>query len=246
MAKSETSKSPNFLVFMTDQHNPSVMGCSGDAVVRTPTLDRLAARGTRFADCYCPSPLCVPSRMSFMTARYPHRNRVWCNRHILSSAIPTFAHALGIAGYSTALIGRMHFEGPDQLHGFEARPFGEYCANHPGVPRPGGPAFTVVPRKTTGQTREAVEIAGRGRGSYQWYDERVTEAASSFIENHAGSADDRPFAAVVGYVLPHCPFIGDRELFDYYYERVTIPSVEERQPSTITRFRRDRDILGPY
>ena len=60
-----------------------------------------------------------------MTARRPSANRVWTNGHILSSAIPTWAHALGADRYETALIGRMHFVGADQRHGFERRPMGE-------------------------------------------------------------------------------------------------------------------------
>ena len=123
----------NVLLIMSDQHSRYHLGCYGDPLVRTPHLDGLAQRGVRFDNAYCPSPLCVPSRMSFMTARRPSANRVWHNGHILSSAIPTWAHALGASGYETALIGRMHFVGPDQRHGFEVRPLGEYFALHPGA-----------------------------------------------------------------------------------------------------------------
>ena len=60
---------PNFLVIMSDQHNPNLLGFAGDSIVRTPNLDLLAERGVAFKNAYCQSPLCVPSRMSFLTSR---------------------------------------------------------------------------------------------------------------------------------------------------------------------------------
>ncbi|MBT5875572.1 MAG: sulfatase-like hydrolase/transferase [Candidatus Latescibacteria bacterium] len=233
---------PNFLVIMTDQHSPGFLGCYGNTLVRTPNLDTLAAGGMRFSNAYCASPLCVPSRMSFMTTRTPSKNRVWDNHHILSSGIPTWAHALGAAGYETSLVGRMHFVGGDQRHGFERRPLGEYSAFHPGAGTKGGDQWTEFPGSTSGQCRASVEIAGKGTTSYQWFDEQ-THAACDFLKEKSTSAD-RPFAAVVGYVLPHCPFVAPAELFDYYYERVTIPTVEDVQPATVSRYRQYRGILS--
>ena len=81
----------NILTIMTDQHSSHVMGCYGNEIVRTPNLDRLASEGMKFTDAYCTSPLCVPSRMSFMTSRTPTRNRVWNNSNILSSGTTTWA-----------------------------------------------------------------------------------------------------------------------------------------------------------
>jgi len=123
---------PNVLLIMTDQHSKHFLGSYGNDIVRTPNLDRLASEGMRFTSAYCPAPLCVPSRMSFMTSRTPSRNRVWNNEGILSSAIPTWAHVLTAAGYETSLIGRMHFKGLDTRHGFENRPIGEPGASPPG------------------------------------------------------------------------------------------------------------------
>ena len=239
----------NVLVLMSDQHSKYHLGCYGDPLVRTPNLDRLAAEGMRFTSAYCPSPLCVPSRMSFLTARTPSRNRVWTNGHILSSAIPTWAHALGAAGYEPALLGRMHFVGPDQRHGFERRPIGEYSATFPGAPRQGAPLLRGLSLATTGQCRESVEVAGRGRTSYQAFDELVADATCSYLEEKAGQRGGRPFAAVAGFLLPHCPFVAPRELFDYYYARVDVPQLtpEERRrdPAAVRRFKRLRGIEEP-
>ncbi len=233
----------NILTIMSDQHNKHVLGCYGNQIVRTPNLDRLASEGMKFSNAYCPAPLCVPSRMSFMTSRTPTHNRVWNNAHTLCSGIPTWAHILGSAGYETSLIGRMHFVGPDQRHGFEKRPIGEFGSQYPGVPVLGGPMWKHFPSSTCGQSRPAVENAGRGHTHYQWCDEEYTRVALQYLRDYADGKRERPFAAVVGYFLPHCPYIGLKELFDYYYPLVDIPAIEARQPEDVRRLRENRDIL---
>ena len=106
---------PNLLYIHSDQHNPYVTGCYGDSLVDTPHLDALAARGVTLENTYCPSPICVPSRMSMLSGRYPHENAVWTNSHMLDSSIPTFAHAMGAGGYRPVLVGRMHAVGPIRM-----------------------------------------------------------------------------------------------------------------------------------
>ena len=105
---------PNLLIIMSDQHNPHVLRCAGDPHVRTPNLDALASRGVRFDNAYCSAPLCVPSRMGFLSGRSPTDLRVWVNGSLLDPRTPTFAHQLSLAGYETVMCGRMHFPGPDQ------------------------------------------------------------------------------------------------------------------------------------
>ena len=235
---------PNILFILSDQHSKYHLGCYGDPVVRTPHLDRLAGEGMRFTNAYTASPLCVPARMAFMTGRRPSANEAWLNEHILSSALPTWAHAVGAAGYETALIGRMHFVGPDQRHGFERRPIGEY-AMYPGAARQGAPMFKTIPASTSGQTRESVEIAGHGRTTYQSFDDRVADAACAYLEEQA-QGRGRPFAAVAGFLLPHCPFFAPRDLYDYYYDRVDVPQPDPSgEPAAVTNFKKHRGIAEP-
>ena len=89
---------PNLLYIHSDQHNPYVMGCAGDPVVETPHLDRLADEGVQCTQVYCPSPVCVASRMAMLAGRYPSDIEVWTNNQILDSGVPTMAHAMGAAG----------------------------------------------------------------------------------------------------------------------------------------------------
>ena len=234
---------PNILFIMSDQHSRSHLGCYGDGLVRTPNLDRLASEGMTFTNAYTPAPLCVPARMAFMTGRRPSANQVWTNNHILSSAVPTWAQALGAAGYETALIGRMHFVGADQRHGFALRPLGEYGATYPGAPKEGGPILKSIP-DTLGQTRVCVETAGYGRTTNQDFDDHVARATCAYLEEKA-SKNEQPFAGVAGFVLPHCPFFAPRDLFDYYYERVDVPQSDTQEPRAIANYKKRRGIHQP-
>ncbi|MCB0088330.1 MAG: sulfatase-like hydrolase/transferase [Caldilineaceae bacterium] len=215
---------PNLLYIHTDQHTPFVTGCYGDPLVRTPNLDRLAAGGARFDQVYCASPICVPSRMSMLTARHPHHNRVWTNNHILDSAIPTHAHAMGAVGYQPTLIGRMHSVGPDQLHGYAQRLVGDHSPNYIG----GGPGVDRgILDGTSGPHRMSLIKSGPGLSGYQVHDEVVT-AATVNVLNELGvqkriNGQLDPFSITVGFMLPHAPFAARRAQYDYYRERMTLP-----------------------
>lgn len=235
------------LYIHSDQHNPYVMGCAGDSVIRTPALDRLAAEGALFSNAYCPSPICVPSRMSTLTCRHPYRNEVWTNDHVLDSGIPTLAHSLGAAGYRPTLIGRMHAIGPDQLHGYATRPIGDHSPNYPGGkgPRRG------LPQGTAGPQRISLQASGPGCSGYQVHDEDVTEAAVRFIETEgrkrAAGGSPQPLCLTVGYMLPHPPYVARRELYERYRDIVPPPakpraSVERIHPHLKWRME-DGDLI---
>jgi arylsulfatase A-like enzyme len=92
-----------------------------NSVIKTPHLDKLAKTGVNFASAYCNSPLCAPSRFTMCTGQLPSKIGGYDNASILGPEVPTYAHYLRREGYETALAGKMHFIGPDQLHGFEHR-----------------------------------------------------------------------------------------------------------------------------
>jgi choline-sulfatase len=214
---------PNILHILSDQHSPYVAGCYGDPVVQTPNLDRLAASGAVFDAAYCPSPICVPSRMSLLTGRHPYQNECWDNTHILDPGIPTFAHALGAAGYRTAIIGRMHSLGPDQLRGYSERLVGDHSPNFLGNPSPP----RGVLDGTAGPARISLTRSGPGQGGYQVHDEYVTAAAVDWLNRlgieRRSLGTGEPFLLTVGYMLPHQPFVARRAEFERYRGRVPPP-----------------------
>ena len=113
---------PNILVLMVDQLAGTFFPDGPAPFLHAPNL-RAARRPLRSASPTptAASPLCAPSRASFMSGLLPSRTRVYDNAAEFASDIPTFAHHLRRAGYATCLAGKMHFVGPDQLHGFEER-----------------------------------------------------------------------------------------------------------------------------
>ena len=113
--------SSNILIFMVDQLNGTLFPDGPADWLHAPNLKCLAARSTRFKRAYTASPLCAPGRARFMSGQLPSATRVYDNAAEFASSIPTYAHHLRSGGYQTSLAGKMHFVGPDQLHGFEER-----------------------------------------------------------------------------------------------------------------------------
>ncbi|MYK41419.1 MAG: sulfatase-like hydrolase/transferase, partial [Gemmatimonadetes bacterium] len=221
------SPHPNLLYIHSDQHSPYVAGCYGDPLVETPHLDALAERGVVFDNTYCPSPICVPSRMSMLSGRYPCDNQVWTNSHILDSGIPTFAHAMGAGGYHPVLIGRMHSVGPDQLHGYAERLVGDHGPNQPG----GKGVDHGQLSGTAGPGRISLRLSGHGQSAYQVHDEDVTAATVDYLNRlgvakRAGQVAE-PFSLSVGFMLPHQPFVARLQDYRYYYENITPPQTPE-------------------
>jgi arylsulfatase A-like enzyme len=104
------AKRPNFLLVITDQHRADYLGCSGHPVLKTPNIDAIAARGTRFTRFYVATPVCMPNRATLMTGRMPSLHGVRSNGSPLSLASNTFVDALRAAGYATALVGKSHLQ----------------------------------------------------------------------------------------------------------------------------------------
>lgn len=202
------SKSPNIIFIVSDQHRGDWLGSEDCPFVETPNLDYMAEHGVKFREAYCNSPLCVPSRMSMLTGRYPHQIEVYDNGSSLNSYIPTYAHALGLAGYETVLCGRMHFEGPDQRHGYQQRRVGDITPCYLGGPK--GP----LNPKTAGRHMESVYSAGPGESSVMDYDEAVTEDCEHFLENWTKQEQEKPLFLTVGYYGPHHPFTCPLHLFE--------------------------------
>ncbi|MDH3683766.1 MAG: sulfatase-like hydrolase/transferase, partial [Acidimicrobiia bacterium] len=101
---------PNVLFIITDQQRADHTGFSGNAVVRTPAVDALAARGTVFDNTWVSNPVCMPNRSTIMTGRMPTAHGVIFNDRSLDWNANTFVRVLRAAGYRTALIGKSHLQ----------------------------------------------------------------------------------------------------------------------------------------
>ncbi len=127
---------PNILFIMTDQHSADALSCRiGDRYLKTPNLDRLAARGTFFTRAYTPNPLCMPARNSIFTGRYPHETKITDNTKVMldANAFPTMGAYFRRAGYQTAYFGKWHLaypEGQTATHGFETLDTGHLDAEN--------------------------------------------------------------------------------------------------------------------
>ena len=185
MSPKHTEGRPDILLIVSDQHQAAITGCYGDPIVQTPHLDGLASEGVRFQNAYCSSPVCGPSRQSFLTGLYPHQISCWTNNSALPSDIPTYAHALTMAGYEVVLDGRAHFRGPDQRHGFEKRLVGDINSSLWGKTadrwvRVGETGYEV---DSSAFERPSITVfSGPGGGQFQDYDAAVLDAGVDFIK----------------------------------------------------------------
>ena len=221
---------PNMLVIMSDQHNPHVAGHAGDPWVRTPNLDALASSGISCDRTYCGAPLCVPSRMSFLTGQFPSDLEIWTNSGLLCSSVPTFAHSLGLAGYETILCGRMHFTGSDQNHGFQHRLVGDVSGAMTGTP---SEMYEGIWSKYgCGQSYRSLlpDAVGPGTATYELYDNAVTDGACEWLAQRPEGNGNKPFCMVVGLLLPHNPYVCSRDLFEEYMDRLVPEAAAEADP----------------
>ena len=209
---------PNIIVIMADQLAPHFTGAYGHKVVKTPHLDALAARGMRFDAAYCNSPLCAPSRFSFLSGQLISRIAAYDNASEFRASVPTFAHYLKARGYRTCLSGKMHFVGPDQKHGFEDRvPTDIYPADFAWTPDWEAHGERIDKWYHNLQT---VKESGLANATFQIdYDDEVVFAAKRWLFDHArdkAMGSQAPFAMVASFIHPHDPYVARPEWWNLY------------------------------
>ncbi|HYC48018.1 MAG TPA: sulfatase-like hydrolase/transferase [Burkholderiales bacterium] len=205
----------NLIFFLSDNHNRQVTGCYGHGIVRTPTLDKLAARGVRFENSYCASTLCVPSRASLATGRYVHQNGCWDNAIAYDGKIPGWMHRLRDSGHHVAAIGKLHFRSGDDDNGFSEEIMPMHLHEGKGAVRNLLRGFGNEPACTDGgRWKLYAERSGVGETHYQDYDRKITAKTIEWLRER--KRDDRPWALYVGYISPHPPFSVPRRLLDLY------------------------------
>lgn len=211
-----TGEQPNVLFIMADQLSALALGAYGNSTVRTPNIDRLAARGVTFVNHYCNCPLCTPSRQSMVTGRLASSLACYDNGTELPASLPTFMHHLRQGGYEVLLSGKMHFVGPDQLHGFERRLTTDIY-----------PSAFKWTKNWSAPVRPAVRMVGhlKHAGPVPWtrqldYDEEVHFRALERIRHYGAQQRQgqrkRPFFLCASYTHPHDPPLITPEWWDLY------------------------------
>jgi choline-sulfatase len=206
---------PNILVLMVDQLNGTFFPDGPADFLHAPHLKTLAKRAVRFRNAYTASPLCAPARASFMSGQLPSRTRVYDNAAEFASDIPTFAHHLRAAGYQTCLSGKMHFVGPDQLHGFEERLTTDiYPADFGWTPDYRKPGERI---DWWYHNLGSVTGAGVAEITNQMeYDDEVAHHAAQKLYDLSRGRDDRPWCLTVSFTHPHDPYVARQRYWDLY------------------------------
>lgn len=245
VARSQTRRRPNLLFVIADDHAAYVMGCDGNRQAETPNIDRLAREGTRFALHHCNQPVCTPSRQSLLTGQMPSMAGVTRLPTPLDPQKPTFAKQLKAAGYTTGVIGKMHFNRPGSpgLHGFD------YCMTEREVnqewmkvvkPRPIPAEIRTKPQWRPFRDPARIWLNAE-KLPYPRYEAEMkslyqVQLAEKFLDDNR----DNPFALWVSFQEPHSPFdfpVEDRDHFDA--RRFKAPKVGPEDAWQIPKIFRD-------
>jgi choline-sulfatase len=238
-----TADRPDILVIQADQLSASALGAYGNQVVRAPHLDALAAESAVFDRAYCNSPLCAPSRASFLSGELPSTIGTYDNAAEFPAAVPTFAHHLRAAGYRTTLVGKTHFIGPDQLHGFEERLTTDvYPADFEMVPD-----WRLADDERLPWYHDTRSIGGAAPAAatlQRDYDDEVaftTRRALTDIARARGHGDERPFLLLASFIAPHDPYEPPAEHWERYAGvEIDLPATHGAPPPQDAHSRRLR------
>ena len=214
---------PNIVLVMADQMSAKALPFHGHQVVKAPALSALANAGVVFENAYCNSPLCGPSRLSMMSGQLPSKIGGYDNAPEFSAAIPTFAHYLRLSGYRTCLSGKMHFAGPDQLHGYEERLTTDiYPSDFGWTPNWSDPAAAVAFQ----DMQNVLETGPCLRSLQIDYDDDVENQAIRWLYDRARDVRAQPFMLTVSFTSPHDPYVARPEFWDIYADdEIDLPEV---------------------
>lgn len=199
----------NIILILSDQHSGLATSMTNKAV-KTPNLELMCKTGQFFENAYCNNPLCVPSRMSFLSGKSSFETGIFDNDTVLLSSEETLADKFNLKGYRTVLVGRMHFKGNDQKHGFQERYVGDITTQWWNQKRTDLGAFDG-----TMQMKGCLNEFGFGNSPVQDYDEAVFLKALDILEQ----TDKRPLFLVIGFYGPHFPYCVEEKYFNFYFQQ---------------------------
>lgn len=245
------TQKPNILFLLPDQLRHDFLGCYGADFLRTPAIDKLADRGTRYETAISPSPICVPARASMLTGQPAHEtgvlnNASWLRPDRREMGVATWPEMLAGSGYHTAAIGKMHFYPWDLSEGFQHRVIAEdkrhihvrddyhhaLCAEGHGK----------LHGRNMDRYAETKGAALNPLPDHLQPDRWVAHRAADYLRNLKG---DQPFAMMVGFPGPHCPYDPPAEALsrvDPARLPPALPRTEESaqvQPELVAGYRQD-------
>ncbi|GAB5435275.1 sulfatase-like hydrolase/transferase [Falsiruegeria mediterranea] len=203
----------NLILFVTDNHARDFLGAAGHTVVKTPNLDRLAERGTRFENAYAATTLCCPARAAMATGKYPHQTGYWDNATMYDGTVKTWHHHLRDADIPVTAIGKLHYRSTADDNGFAEEIHTMHVVDGVGSP------LTLLRATKEGVPTRAGHKAiygnsGEGETDYQVYDRQITERAVAWLKDNADNP--KPWVLVVSYPSPHPPFRADAPIWEAY------------------------------
>ncbi|WP_417660754.1 choline-sulfatase [Pseudomonas sp.] len=206
---------PNILFIMADQMAAPILPLhDANSQIKMPNLMQLAESAVVFDSAYCNSPLCAPSRFTLVSGQLPSKIGAYDNAADLPADVPTYAHYLRLMGYRTALSGKMHFCGPDQLHGYEQRLTSDiYPADY------GWSVNWDAPEERLSWYHNMSSVLQAGpcvRSNQLDFDEEVVFKAQQYLYDHVRTGNDQPFCLTVSMTHPHDPYTITREFWDMY------------------------------
>jgi len=207
---------PNVLVVMSDQHSFRYLGSrdpsTGGEPVDTPALDRLANASVVFDTAYCSTPLCTPSRYSFLSGREAKRAGGWNNSSVLDPSIPTLPGTLADSGYRTCLEGKMHLGGTVQFAGFDRRRYGDLTGRSAHQAEPPD-AYSHPPD----YERLLTEVGPTSVPESLLQEKRTIEESVSFLREHRHHSPDQPWFLCTSLSRPHWPRTAPRRFVDRHW-----------------------------
>ncbi|MDA0349671.1 MAG: sulfatase [Verrucomicrobia bacterium] len=200
------SMKPNILYIFSDQWRQCDHGYAGNPDVITPNIDRLAGQSINFTHAVSGIPVCCPHRATLITGKYPLTHGLYLNDLSLAPEHQSIAHCLNDAGYKTGWIGKWHIDGqgreeftpPERRQGFEYWKALECTHDYNN-----SPYFGDSSEKKYWKAYDAIE---------------QTKDAQSYLERHAQSNSDSPFALFLSWGPPHAPYHTAPEKYHKLYE----------------------------
>lgn len=241
----------NVLFIISDDLRPT-LGCYGNPIVKTPNIDALAARGTRFNRAYAQFPLCNPSRSSLLNSRYPTHSGVMDNNSYFRKSHPDFVtlpQYFKNQGIASLRSGKIFHGGIDDIVSWTegGEPVDQNIVSRPPSPvatgqgaretdDPEGPSQPSRPARPSASDRIVV-LDGDGE---TFGDYKIATRAIEYLERYR----DKPFFLAVGFNKPHSPPTAPKKFFDLYDQnKIPLPPDFNTRPQAPKGF---PDISIPH